>query len=130
MRFVEGDAVEDVRGCDVGIVAEADRRGVDTREGGGAAFGSAGRHHLGDAPVLLVSVGSHVVGLRLLGDGLGGWEAIFEPGALVGGFDSIPTLDHVGFQAYGSGSAVEFEEEPAGVAEDCAGLIASPERCR
>ena len=118
MRLVEGDAVEDVRGRDVGVVAEADGGGVDARKGGGAAFGSAGRHHLGDAPVLLVSVGSHVVGLLVLGDGLGGWEAIFELGALIGGFDSIPALDHVGFEAYGSGSAVEFEEEPAGVAED------------
>jgi hypothetical protein len=115
--LVEGDAVEDVRGRDVRVVAKADRRGVNAREGGGAAFGSACRHHLGDAPVLLVTIGSHVVGL-LLEEGLGGREAIFELGALVGGFHSIPALDHIGFEAYGSGSAVEFEEEPAGVAED------------
>ena len=38
--------------------------------------------------------------------------------ALVGGFDSIPAFDHVCLEAYGSRSAVEFEEQPAGVAED------------
>ena len=38
--------------------------------------------------------------------------------ALVGRFYSIPAFDHVCLEAYGSGSAVEFEEQPAGVAED------------
>lgn len=132
MRIVQSDAVEYVRGRDVGIVAEADGGGVDPRERGGAAFRAAGRHHLRDAPVLLVSVWSHVVKLLclLLGNGLGGGKAILELRALVGGFDPVSAFDHIGFEAYGSGAAVEFEEEAAGVAEDGAGFIASPEWCR
>jgi hypothetical protein len=41
---------------------------------------------------------------------------------------AIATLDHVGLEAYRTWSAVEFEEEPAGIAQDGADLISSPER--
>lgn len=46
---------------------------------------------------------------------------------------TVARLDHVGLEGDGSRTAVQFEEEPAGVAEDGTRLIASPEwgcRCR
>ena len=47
------------------------------------------------------------------------------------GLYAISRLDHVCFERYGSGSAVEFEEETAGVTEHRAGLISPPQwRCR
>ena len=46
------------------------------------------------------------------------------------GLDAISRLDHVGLERDGSWTAVEFEEEAAGVAEDGAGLVAAPEGCR
>jgi uncharacterized membrane protein YcjF (UPF0283 family) len=46
------------------------------------------------------------------------------------GLDAIARLYHVGLERDGSWAAVELEEEAAGVAEDGAGLVAAPERCR
>jgi len=46
------------------------------------------------------------------------------------GLDAIARLNHVGLERNGSWTAVEFEEEAAGVAEDRAGLITAPEGCR
>jgi hypothetical protein len=48
----------------------------------------------------------------------------------LGSLDAIARLYHVGLERDGSWAAVEFEEEAAGVAEDGAGLVAAPERCR
>lgn len=45
-----------------------------------------------------------------------------------GRLDPVATLDNVGLEAYRSRTAVELEEETAGIAEDRAGFIASPER--
>lgn len=45
------------------------------------------------------------------------------------GFDAVARFDHVGFERDGARSAVQFEEEAAGIAEDGAGFVASPERC-
>jgi len=42
-------------------------------------------------------------------------------------FDAVAALDHVGLEADGSRAAVQLEKETAGVAEDGAGLIATPE---
>ena len=50
------------------------------------------------------------------------------PGALGRGFDTIPTLDNVCFEANRTRSAVEFEEQATCVAEHGAGFIATPER--
>lgn len=44
------------------------------------------------------------------------------------GLDAVARFYHVGFERYGARSAVEFEEEAAGIAEDGAGFVASPER--
>ena len=44
------------------------------------------------------------------------------------GLDAIARLDHVGLERDGTRAAVQLEEEAAGVAEDGAGLIATPER--
>ena len=46
------------------------------------------------------------------------------------GLNAIARLDHVGLEGDGTRSAMEFEEEAAGVAEDGAGLVAAPEGCR
>jgi hypothetical protein len=46
------------------------------------------------------------------------------------GLDTIARLDHVGLERDGSWAAVELKEETAGVAENGAGLVAAPERCR
>ena len=46
------------------------------------------------------------------------------------GLDAIARLDHVGLERNGSWASVELEEEAAGIAEDGAGLIATPERGR
>jgi hypothetical protein len=43
--------------------------------------------------------------------------------------DAIARFDHVGLERDRTRAAVEFEEEAAGVAEDGAGLIATPEGC-
>ena len=40
--------------------------------------------------------------------------------------NAVAALDHIGFERNGPGTAVELEEEAAGVAEDCTGLVASP----
>ena len=42
------------------------------------------------------------------------------------GLYAVPALDHIGLERYGAGPAVEFEKEAAGVAEDCARLVAAP----
>lgn len=55
-----------MRWGDIGVVGEADGRGVDAGEGGGAAFGASGGEHLGDTAVLLVAIWGHVVGLLVL----------------------------------------------------------------
>jgi len=44
------------------------------------------------------------------------------------GLDAVARLDHVGLERDGTRAAVQLEEEAAGVAEDGAGLIATPER--
>jgi hypothetical protein len=46
------------------------------------------------------------------------------------GLDTVARLDHVGLERDGSWAAVELKEETAGVAENGAGLVAAPERCR
>lgn len=44
--------------------------------------------------------------------------------------DAIAALDHIGLEGDGSGATVKLEEETAGIAEDAAGLVTSPQRCR
>jgi hypothetical protein len=52
--------------------------------------------------------------------GLGRGQAIFKLllGTLLGRLDSIPTLDNIGLEADWTRTAVELEEETAGVAQD------------
>lgn len=42
--------------------------------------------------------------------------------------DAVSALDNVGLQAYRARTAVKLQEETAGIAEDTARLISSPER--
>lgn len=44
----------------------------------------------------------------------------------LGCLHTIARLDHVGLERDWARPAVQFKEEAAGVAEDCAGLVASP----
>ena len=63
---------------------------------------------------------------------MGGSEAIgFELPSLAWPccLDAVSAFDDVGFETDGAGSAMEFEEEPAGVAEHGAEFISSPEWC-
>jgi hypothetical protein len=41
--------------------------------------------------------------------------------------DAVAALDNIGLERDGAGSAVELQEQAAGVAQDRAGLIAAPE---
>ena len=50
------------------------------------------------------------------------------PWALGRGFDTVPALDNVCFQADRTRSAMELEEQAARVAEHGTGFIATPER--
>ena len=45
------------------------------------------------------------------------------------GFDSIATLDYIGFETDRSGSAVQLEEQPAGITEYRTELIPAPKGC-
>ena len=80
----------------------------------------------------LVYAHCHFVGSLLRTAMLGGWAGRTRYGehddrdrsraaylflwTLVGGLDSVTALDHICLQTYGSWSAVELEEETAGVA--------------
>lgn len=55
-------------------------------------------------------------------------EAHLLLGALSRGLDAVPALDHIGLEAYRARTAVQLEEQAAGVAQDGANLIAAPER--
>lgn len=44
-------------------------------------------------------------------------------------FDTIATFDHISLEADRSRTAVQLEEEAAGIAEDGANLIPPPQRC-
>jgi hypothetical protein len=57
------------------------------------------------------------------------WLSVYLLLRILGGartLDAIAALDHVGLEAYRAWSAVEFEEEAAGVAEDGADLVPPP----
>lgn len=45
-----------------------------------------------------------------------------------GALDPVATLDHIGFQAYRAWTAVQLEEEPAGIAQHRTDLVSPPER--
>ena len=47
--------------------------------------------------------------------------------ALTCSFDAVTGLYNICFQADGSRRAMELEEEATGIAQDCAGLITTPE---
>lgn len=44
------------------------------------------------------------------------------------GLDAIATLDDIGLERDWPGPAMQLEKQAAGIAEDCARFIASPER--
>lgn len=45
-------------------------------------------------------------------------------------FDAVPALDNIGLQRDRPWAAVQLEEETAGIAEDIAHLVTTPERRR
>lgn len=45
------------------------------------------------------------------------------------GLHAVATLDYIGLQAYRTGSAMQFEEQAAGVAEDRSLFVAAPQGC-
>lgn len=49
-------------------------------------------------------------------------------GTLTSGLDTVATLDHIGLQAYRTRSAMEFEKETTGIAQNRTEFVPTPKR--